>query len=413
MLDAGLCSNGIVASEIGLEFERYCYSNIIGSDLPGGKIEFQTSFDDCLQLCANYANKYTERCMALNYNYNAATCRLKSSNASTSNLIVDRGAITAFADPTAFEGRRTDCPYANGTVEVDRNGMQYQILCETDQIGDLLDATEPSEFFQPFHADTMLDCLNYCSVGSSLCYGVVYIESLATGYRNCFAKGANASSKPENVERYGNATLAMGLLSIANTSCSNGLHRTSTGTEFNVTCDYSTSDGDDLNRIHTDTLEECIEVCAEYEGSSENGTCWSAVYEPRSLDGFLNCHLKSRQPLGFPLSNWRVAVRIGTETSSGDSNAWIAGAVAGPIVGVALVVGVAFWWRRRRRSTRRPLKQADSSGLKTETSPSPPAPHYKQELDATSGPLLPSGQQQNGDVAELPGSEGRREELPT
>ncbi|KAM3556463.1 hypothetical protein MY1884_005048 [Beauveria asiatica] len=49
-------------------------------------------------------------------------------------------------------------------------------------------------------------------------------------------------------------------------------------------------------------------------------------------------------------------------SSGGSSKAWIAGAVVGPVAGLALVMGFAVWFLRRRRSAKKKKKEGVGAG---------------------------------------------------
>lgn len=138
--------------------------NINGTVLP--------DFSACLELCASRNSQPANICMAVLWNVSNRSCFLKTANATISDLEPSNGSITAFADAAAFQDRPGQCPYANESTQVDQNGMEYQIYCETDEPADYFDVSGPGAQYKVHRADTLLDCLNFCSDGQPLCYGV-------------------------------------------------------------------------------------------------------------------------------------------------------------------------------------------------------------------------------------------------
>lgn len=285
--------------------------------------------------------------------------------------------IMAFARNDPWVEASHGCPYTNGSIQTDQNGMQYQILCDTRHKGNNFDP-DIREAYQPFHAATMEECMKYCSDNSPLCYGVLYSEGLDVGYRNCWAKNKNATTVADSLVSDGGSATAIGLLSV-NSTCAGSTYTAGNSAQFNTSCDMGGS-GPDIKRVHTSNFEECIDECANYRPQNGNSECRNAMYQPNSEDGFLNCYLKYGLDNVTSQAQWHLAVLAssgsgpGGDDDSGSNAGLIAGAVVGPVVGIALIAGAVFWWLRRRRAARSVTSQdrAETEPFKS----SPGAPSY-------------------------------------
>ena len=162
---------------------------------------------------------------------------------------------------------------------------------------------------------------------------------------------------------------------------------TTQGIQFQKYCgkDYPRNDA---GKLHTASMAECIDACA-----SRSSSCVGVSFEAAMTRGYWNCYLKDataviglttqsfRMDTAFVVNDDKAAsptsslasvtsysqVQSRTESSAGqvsspasttDSNlsspsagskAWIAGAVAGPVLGILFIVLVCFFLLRRRR----------------------------------------------------------------
>jgi hypothetical protein len=307
------------------------------------------------------------------YNVNDRRCWQKMGNSSAADIEESANTIMAFTDPEIWESRSKDCPFANNTIQTDDNGLSYHVLCGSRQQGDNFDPTiRPA--YQPFHADTILECMNYCSAGDPFCNGILYSEGFDIGYHNCWAKAENyteGSVVPDE-----GATTAYALRPAVNSSCSSTQYSVASDATFNVTCDMSAT-GPNIETQHAANLEECLSLCADFQPETGNSRCNVVAYNPDSSAGWLNCYLKDAYRESSNEAGWHMAVlaatsaddivsdepSTGTPGGSGDgtaggdsgdndssSSAWIAGAVVGPVAGLAMIGGLVFWWRRRKRA---------------------------------------------------------------
>ncbi|ETN36510.1 uncharacterized protein HMPREF1541_08788 [Cyphellophora europaea CBS 101466] len=294
----------------------------------------------------------------------------------------------AFAqDVWTDRGQNYAC--TNGSIQTDSNGYQYRIYCGYRHNGDNYDINKRPDY-QPFHADTLDDCLNYCSRGGPLCRGVLYSEGLRTGYRNCYPKSVNGSDPFKLVPDPGTTT-AIGILSV-NSTCTSSSYTASGGGVFNTSCD-TTGSGPDIKKVHSDNFEACIDECANYRPENGGNSCFGVLYEPSASGGFQNCYLKYDLQ-NRTSGNFNLAVLAEAGNGNGDddssSNAWIAGVVVGPVVAIAAAVGAFFWWRRRRAAKTQPSEdKTEGEPFRDLGTPHASSPYLDQvppKYDASSQP---------------------------
>jgi hypothetical protein len=197
----------------------------------------------------------------------------------------------------------------------------------------------------------------------------------------------------------------MGLLAV-NSTCSNRNYTTSSGATYSIACD-SAGDGPDLDSVHSANVEECVDSC------SGNDKCRFVLYQPNAEAGFKNCYHKFDYQNLTSRSEWHRAVLLEESTGSDESKAWIAGAVAGPVVGL-LLAGLGFWWWRRRRANaagaaisqweKEPFNASIAAGGRDLIVP---APLGRMEIDTEQGAVheLQVNSPQAVSVHELPGTQ--------
>jgi hypothetical protein len=297
-----------------------------------------------MDTCANSVVATGESpCRAVAYNIDTRTCFHKTGGADRNDATSSEVTIMAYADNTPFEVEATGCPGGtpNGTIETDNNDMQYRIFCETRHEGDNF-SWEVGTDYAPVHRDSLSECMNHCSSGGPLCHGVVYSQSSAFGYRNCLPKRRNGTTAGVVYSTDPRSVTTMGLLAI-NSTCSNRNYTTSNGAIYSIACD-SAGDGPDLDSVHAENVEECVDSC------SANDKCRFVLYQPNAEAGFKNCYHKFDYQNLTSRSEWHRAVLLEESSEGSESNVWIAGAVVGPVVALLLLAGLLFWWWRRRRA---------------------------------------------------------------
>ncbi|PVH68865.1 hypothetical protein DL98DRAFT_522493 [Cadophora sp. DSE1049] len=165
-------------------------------------------------------------------------------------------------------------------------GLQFSLYCDQDRtsVGDIDNAG----------ADNVEDCLNQCSMHPGKACGAAAFDSTA---RKCFFKNST-------ITEVGAVTREGWTLGVANrtqyqplpTECSNnGANQQSqNGLNFTVYCDQTVNgfdvcpDDSPECRAHTESLDECLEVC-----STLHPLCTGVAWDPSLQFGYLNCYPKN------------------------------------------------------------------------------------------------------------------------
>lgn len=297
-------------------------------------------------------------CQAVTLNITTYTCFFKDGNITTQNLIAAPGRLTAIASASQFT---TDldfqCP---SDLQKANNGMVFEVNCNHRRAGDPF-AADVDPYYQPHHSDTLQECIEWCSEGSPLCYGVVWEADTLRGYRNCWPRSDNISSGQISTNL--NMHVAQAMLSIDLSPCNSDPYITANDQTFHKTCDTK-MDGPFIGQVHTDTFDACIDYCASLV--NDTAKCTVALYQPTAADGFENCYLKTVSASAYSDSSYHVAVLNQLEYPSGSeptstpattsnphpssgNKSWIAGAIIGPLAAIGLIAGLILWWNRRKR----------------------------------------------------------------
>ena len=280
---------------------------------------------------------------------------MKGRGVTLSKSTTENGLTLAISDSSQWDNLRSGCEgHDNNTIVTGSTGQRFQVLCDTRHKGDNYDpAKRPS--YPSKHTQTLDECLQYCSDGSPFCWGVLFSPTQQSGYKNCYAKTANATNNKNDWVEQKDMITAYALESI-NTTCSGASYTSPNGANFNTSCDHS-GESPDIEKLHAANFEECQDLCADYKPDSGNAACKGVVYQPSARDGWLNCGLKYGVTNITTQAEYHLAILAtqgsgGNSSSSSSSKAWIAGAVVGPLVILGLIAGLFFWYRRRRNSSK-------------------------------------------------------------
>lgn len=369
----GACSNGTYTSAIGLSFTVHCSYDLLAHDT------YNTSganITDCMEQCSLTQPRwnYFGVCSKVVYDPTRGKCFFKNETQVSSFTAADltystANVDTAIADPAqlAVSTVSTSCPYTNESVHNATNGYPFQIECGMDIVGyDFSDDTSQNPYYAWHHASSLQDCIDWCAKGKPLCFGVAYNADMTLGYRNCYPKSQNVSTHVNapttNLQR---AILhaSVGQINYDKASCSTGVYNATGGKSYGLTCNTLVV-GDNIGLVHQDTFDKCIDYCSTYQNGSQ--ACTIALYQPSASDGYQNCYLKA--PTGnyqhYSQDGYHFAVLassglVATSNSTASSNAkkasgrsskaWVAGAVIGPLVAIALIIGSLLWMRKRRQ----------------------------------------------------------------
>ncbi|KPI34556.1 uncharacterized protein AB675_7419 [Cyphellophora attinorum] len=456
------CEDRDYKSEIGLDFRITCTSNAPGNDIRNNPA---SSLESCIDQCAVALGDSNSdvACRAVSYNVETKQCYRKDGNV-TSNFVFEADTITAIGDAAPFQldASSSPCPDGNGTVHTDDNGMDYSVICGTFWSGNNFDPGDEGEgAYQPFHADTLNDCMSYCSANAPLCYGVRWEQSATNFYRNCWPKKQNATHADSKLAPDSFAIAAVGRLQVNSTCTGSDKNFTaSNGATLKQLCD-SSADGPDLEVVHAGNYEDCMDKCATYKSNDGGNTyCGGITYQPDASQGFRNCYLKYALSNVTAMPSWHIATletrggeqddaaggqsqgegttqnnqengsasqgnEAPAQEEEGSSKTWIAGAVAGPVVGLAAIAGLVFWYHRRKKARAPASNHQDHTDHKpnaADTYPlnagakyySPPMDHgYKYDPAAITPPPPFSPYVDRSPLVEMPQAGRHVVELPT
>jgi PAN domain len=261
---------------------------------------------------------------------------------------------------------RSPCPATAGTTA--GSTQQFQLLCGSDlPLFDL--ARRP--------ATSLLQCIDLCSLWHPRCDAVAYEASGAHGSNNCFLKYGlgSATTQPYAMDA------ATAVWPSTQEDCTVNGTLSKAGYDFQTYCglDYPR---DDTVQSFAGSLLDCLALCAGQAG------CLGVSYEASMAHGYENCYLKSSATTAGLYKQLFVmdsAFRLGPASSSAASSSssrvaasstsaaessglsaqvsaasnsapksWIAGVVIGPLALIALLAGLVFFLRRRKRRAATP-----------------------------------------------------------
>ncbi|KAL1594368.1 hypothetical protein SLS60_010128 [Paraconiothyrium brasiliense] len=372
----------------------------------------------CMEYCSRFWGS-GEGCFGVVFRESDSQCWMRNSTTSrlSSNKTVyatlpladEDGTHSALVDLNQMKPLDTDCPATDKSHHnLDGyDGISYTVQCNKD-IGGTYDTHWSYEYhdnpFQAYyHATSLEDCLKDCVNEHPLCRGVVYIPGLQGGYANCWPKtGFPSTLSASNTQLKITHSATIDSITTPDTECNKNDTYTSTQDDsknFAVHCGQ-TNQGTNMTMVHSLNFTSCMEECA----SNKNG-CVGVVYDSTLQGGFNNCYLQNTSSVFNDVATSMYGVLSGAkpkssgssssngsngssggsnndgDSSSGGSKAWIAGAVIGPIVGLALI-GAAIFFLRRRKASSAPagnIPEADDGAAKHNPYlNNGPAPAYAQ-----------------------------------
>lgn len=326
------------------------------------------NFTDCLNACSDFP--FTNGpCVAAVYGFATdKECWMTNSTLnSTSQLKPDNNTHTALVhDLSIFQNLDMTCPFDNDTTHATPNGLNFDVYCDSDSSGNDLtpgSTINGSAITAHYHANSLVECMDYCSTMRPKCFGVTWNPLMIGGYWNCYPKISKAMG---NIVYSNISHFALAQFDTAfNTTCSPGTVTTSSKDTFNMTCDVGAS-GDIISSVYETNFEDCIDACASYTPEDTSGRhCVAASYEPDGADGYENCYLMASAHTNGTRPNWRLAQLLDSSGQTvpasnganstgggGGSKAWIAGPVIGALAAIALAVGGFLWYRKRHSSSK-------------------------------------------------------------
>ena len=327
----------------GLSFDLHCGQNIVSDSLGSAN---HSNINACMEHCSTYR----PLCYGVSYATDTGDCEFKDKpEVSLNNLTSDSNANSAIAHAAQLASpRNLSCPFSPNSYQYTTAGQQFEILCNLDMpYGDYLTTNAPYRH----HADSLQECMEFCSTSHPLCVGVAWNPDLQAGYVNCFLKNSQGTpSAPKNSTIHSALSRNAG----RNISCpADRIYPTiidRNGKSFEISCNSGRLGGSNTS-YHDNSFDGCISTCAT--NTSQN--CLGVVYDGSLQGGYLNCYLFNATGEPTSIANFTYALftpsknNSTTLSESSSSKAWIAGAVIGAVLLIASLVA-SFLWPRRKRS---------------------------------------------------------------
>ena len=309
-----------------------------------------------------HCSTYRPRCYGVSYVTNTGDCEFKDKpDVSLNNVTSDSNANSAIAYGAQLASpRNSSCPFSPNSYQYTTAGQQFEILCNLDMLyGDCHPTNAPDS---AYHADSLQECMEFCSISQPLCVGVAWNPDLGGGYVNCYPKKSQRGTPSENKKFTVHSALWRD--NGRNVSCPTDTTPPPTnidhnGKSFEISCNSGRLGGSNTS-YHDNSFDGCISTCAT--NSSQN--CLGVVYDGSLQGGYSNCYLLNATGEPTSIANSTYALftpsqknSIKSSESSSSHKAWIAGPAIGAVLFIALLAGFLLW-RRRQRSAKAKAKNS-------------------------------------------------------
>ena len=337
----------------------------------------QPDLDACMNKCSSYTSN---RCYYAAYDPSTAHCLLYNSAFPTSNTTsggYDIGIARSSQFRTPID---VSCPYTESSIQTLESGERFQILCDVtfdDAAGNYCPDNLARWQCIP-HADTLEECMEYCSHAHPLCRGVSWWPGLEPGYANCYLMATPTESRPfvPAAQDYDavahSAEVWQSFDSQVDADCPSDHSYTAPGGQnFSIACYDGRAGSENFTSHHENSVGKCIDSCSY---SIDRG-CVGVVFDISQELGYDNCYLlndtgspsKGANAMFAQLVSPHEDASSDQHEGGGSSKAWVTGVVIGILAFLALVAGCVFWWRRRhRRSSHAQAQEIYSSKKKAE-----------------------------------------------
>jgi hypothetical protein len=341
-----------------MQFTTYCNQEPINHNrttaITSGTKEKDVA--DCMNVCAS---SNSGNCFGIWYDDEESYCyQLDRSvyNATRTDSDTINLALAHYSQWTP--PKDLSCPFENGATYTTDDGQEFEILCDTD-FGGYADMCAYN--FGPYkchpHADTLEECLDYCSKAHPLCQGVSWNGNMEYGWDKCYLKTdprvggvPSAPSGGKNVEH--SAQVTRGYADISSNYCPEDLTYTAGNDDvFKINCYDGRFNAVNYTSAHESSIHGCMDRCS----TDSHHDCAGILSNIDLKDGWSNCYLLSDvgvQAKPFNYTSAELATRSSCDDGDagpGSSKAWIAGPVIGVTVLTALTAGIFWWFRRRSR----------------------------------------------------------------
>ena len=353
------CSVGRVGTYLSinnLTFEVHCGNNIIDRNIT---ILSAPSFQACLDACATHDGA----CYGVTYYIRGNECFLKDASTTITTLFEDSDFQAALTDASQLTTFNSTCPYPDGDTRQTDGGIKFQIYCDQDLPG--LDYS-PDDTQHLYHAKDLDDCMDWCSRRHPLCKAVSYNPDMLHGFANCYPKFDFKTANLQETPNYVTHSAVAIFDGAVDGSCSDQTtYNGPKGRSFQLSCDKGSVSGSNISSHHEDSLTKCVDLCATHE----DPLCRGVVFQPSMEYGFENCYLKNASGIAVGASGTDLAILVNSTKDDegggggggavrsptpkhGKNKGWIAGPVVG-VVAAILLVGLAWFWRRKRAHHKR------------------------------------------------------------
>ena len=342
----------------GLTFDQSCGRSLNDDDNSWLSTNNQPSFQACMNSCGVWSS----RCNAVAYNDKTTHCLLFSGGAGAFTNATSNGSVAYFggvARPSQLQAPiDLSCPYPQNSVQTIKSSERFQVLCGQDFGGDGGDFC-PDNLMPwrcPVHANTLEECMDFCSHAHPLCKGVTWNPDMQNGYGNCYMKNnptGAVPSTPTDVLAH-SAEVTVTFYSDVDPSCpTNDSYVSPSGSNFTIHCYDGREGSQNFTSVHRYNLEECMDTC---DSNIEQG-CAGVIFDMSMELGYDNCYLLNDS--GSPsyganasFAQLKQSTHSGASSmhadGGGSSEAWIAGPVIGVLAFLAMLAVCFVYWRRRR-----------------------------------------------------------------
>lgn len=346
------------------------------------------SMADCMEHCSRYWGK-SEGCYGVVWREDNK-CWIRNSNTTVSSIKASTdGTHSALVASNTYDKIDTTCPDVDlSTHTLDAvPGLGYTVQCNKVIGGfDTCWSGYPKPcwdvqhvegaFVGFYHTKTLEECVRICVDQSPLCKGVSWNPDYSIGFANCWPKTGfsdNAISTPPTKDGVLHS-VTITSLDLPDTDCpSSKTYSTTDNNNFDIHCGQL-NEGTNITSIHTQNITSCMDSCATTE------KCVGVVFDSTLQNGFKNCYLQNTTSTTSNKASATFAALSGSNiptsslspsstpspssssSSSPPSKAWIAGPVVGGLVGLAIIFGATFWWRRRRQTANTAGAEKDAGG---------------------------------------------------
>ncbi|KAF2432734.1 hypothetical protein EJ08DRAFT_608515 [Tothia fuscella] len=342
----------------GLTFELYCNTDIPGNDFEPSVGLVRSSLEECMGSCSTAR----PRCYGVTYNFNTGRCYFKTNTViGATTFRQSTNDHSALVTPALqLDNTNTAGPSSDQSTSITDNGMVFRISCGKDVTGGDYCPPSSNSSTCPWHASSLTDCMNQCSLSHPLCTGVSYNPDMLMGYANCYPKNNFAKAGFSVNSGWVTHSAVAENANLPMKCTDKDTIMAGKDQNFTLQCNQNRA-GNDISIYHETSLQKCVETCATY--SAGGNTCLGIVFDASLELGWENCYLKGA--VGTPLYNTTAAFALMTgvkDTSSsndkshgsgggggGGSKAWIAGVVIG-VLAITIFIAAFIFWRRRQHT---------------------------------------------------------------